>query len=73
MTSEVARLKNQIDLETQAAFLALYGVSAGTSKHEVITIHMERMGILHSRLKTLIGEEADTFIMSSLQKEREAQ
>lgn len=69
--SEVARLKEQIELETQAAFYALYGTYEGTSKHEYITARMVRMGRLHDQLKTLIGEEATTFIVSSLQKERE--
>ena len=66
--SEVARLKEQIDRETQAAFSALYGY-ADSSKHEYITARMEHLGILHDQLKTLIGEEADRFVLSSLQKE----
>ena len=53
--SEVARLRAQIEQEAQASRSALYGLSSGSSRHEVITAHMERMGALAEELMPLLG------------------
>ena len=63
--SEVARLLQQIELEYQAAHHALYGLSAGGSKHEFITKKMERLGTLHQELKTLVGADQATPLFAS--------
>ncbi len=64
--SEVVRLLRQIELEYQAAHHALYGLSAGNSKHEFITKKMERMGILHQELKTLVGVDEATPLFTAV-------
>ena len=66
--SAVARLKEQIDTEAEAAQLALYGPTQGISKHQFITARMERMGKLHEQLKGLIGDEADQYLISAMEK-----
>lgn len=66
--STIARLKKQIDAEAQAAQLAMYGPAQGISKHQFITARMERMGILHEKLKSLIGDEADNYLIAALEK-----
>ena len=67
--SEVARLLEQIELEYQAAYQALHGLTQGTAKHQVITSKMERMGKLHEKLQTLIGEEqAGKLLAETLEK-----
>jgi hypothetical protein len=63
--SEIARLMQQIELEYQAAHNALYGLSAGTTKHEFITAKMERMGELHEELKTLVGAEQAIHLLAT--------
>jgi len=55
-TSEVARLKQQIELEYIAAERGLNGFAAGAAKHEFITARMENIGRCHEQLKTLVGE-----------------
>lgn len=55
--SEVARVLEQIELEFQAAQRGLYGLAFGTAKHEFITSKMEKMGKLHEKLQTMVGEE----------------
>ena len=66
--SAVARIKEQIDAEAEAAQLALYGPAQGISKHQFITARMERMGKLHEQLKGLIGDEADQYLISAMEK-----
>jgi hypothetical protein len=53
--SEVARLRESIRLEYEAAYLALYG-PAIVGKHEIITKHMENVQSAHLVLQTLVGE-----------------
>ncbi len=66
--SVIARLKKQIDAEAQAAQLAMHGPAQGISKHQFITARMERMGRLHEKLKSLIGDEADYYLISAMEK-----
>jgi len=67
-TSDVARLKEQIDAEAEAALLALYGPAQGVSKHQFITARMERMGMLHEKLRGIIGDDADQYLISAMEK-----
>ena len=59
-TSEVARIKRQIELEYEAAQRGMYGFAAGAGKHEFITARMENMGKCHAQLVTLVGEREAT-------------
>ena len=55
--SEVARLRQQIALEYEAAQRGLTGLSQGTAQHAFITACMEQMGKLHEDLIVLVGRE----------------
>lgn len=67
--SEVARVLEQIELENQAAHQALYGLASGVARHRFITNKMERMGKLHEKLQTLVGEEqAGKLLAETLEK-----
>ena len=54
--SEVARLRQQLNAEYQAARLAMNGY-AEVARHETITARMENMGRLHEELRAIGGEE----------------
>ena len=53
--SEVARLKEQLDAECEAARRAMYGY-AEVAKHERITKRMEGIGDVHKKLIEEVGE-----------------
>jgi hypothetical protein len=55
--SEVARLRQRIAEEYEAAMRGLTGLAAGTATHEFITKRMEQMGACHETLKQLVGEQ----------------
>jgi len=54
--SEVAQLLQQISLEYEAATRGLTGLSAGSTKHSFITARLERIGVYHEQLVSLVGE-----------------
>jgi hypothetical protein len=67
--SEVTLLKAQIDTEAKAAQRGMCGLAQGVSRHQFITLRMERMGILHERLKSLIGgTEATQYLIETIDK-----
>ena len=55
--SEVAYLREQIELDCQASWQALYGLSSGSLQHKVISAHMRHMDGCHQRLRELLGDE----------------
>lgn len=61
--SEVARIREQIELEQQAAWLGLYGLAQGTSQHEFINAKMERIWVLRDTLVPLVGEDEASRMM----------
>ena len=67
--SEVARLRQRICLEYEAAVRGLSGLALGTAQHAFITKRMERIGACHETLKGLVGEqEAARFLAESLEE-----
>jgi hypothetical protein len=54
--SEVARLLRQIGEEYAAAQRGLSAFAYGSTQHAFITQRMENMGVLHNRLKVLVGD-----------------
>lgn len=67
--SEIRLLKEQIDAEAKAAQQGMYGLAQGVSRHQFITVRMERMGILHGRLESLIGStEATQYLIETIDK-----
>jgi len=63
--SEIARIREQLDAECEAARNGMYGY-AETSKHEFITARMENMSKLHDELRELVGEEADKILIEGM-------
>ncbi|HLJ35010.1 MAG TPA: hypothetical protein VKU38_15250 [Ktedonobacteraceae bacterium] len=61
--SEVARIRQQIEMEQQAAWLGLYGLAQGTAKHEFINAKMERIWELRDTLVPLVGENEASRMM----------
>ena len=69
MKSEVARLKEQIRREYDAAQQALSGLAVGTAQHSFITARMENVHRAHERLAALVGpEEAIAIIAQTVWK-----
>jgi hypothetical protein len=56
MQSEVARLREQIRLEYEAAVGGLRGISEGAARHAFISAKYDQMGVLHGELEGLVGE-----------------
>lgn len=56
-TSDVARLRQRIQLEYEAATRGLTSIAI-TAPHEFITTRMERIAACHQELKALLGEQA---------------
>lgn len=56
--SEVARLKEQIDLECRASWAALSAFRSGTAQHRFISARLRKMDTYHTHLAKLVGEEA---------------
>lgn len=64
--SEVARLRQRIEEEYEAAWQGLYGLREGTAKHEFITARMEQMGSYHNDLAGLVGAEEAASILCEI-------
>ncbi len=62
--SEVARLRQRIAEEYEAATRGLTGLASGTAIHEFITRRMEQMGVCHETLKQLVGEQEATRMLT---------
>lgn len=56
--SEVARLRERVAREYEAASWAQLGLAVGTAKHRFITRRYERIGFCQEQLATMIGEQA---------------
>ena len=60
--SEIARIRQQIELEYEAAERALYGFAI-TAPHDFITARMERIHDLHVELTQHVGENEATRLL----------
>ena len=56
-SSEVARLRQCMLLEYEAAQRGLTGIAQGTARHAFITKRLENMSAYHQVIKQLIGEQ----------------
>ena len=61
--SEIARLRQRIAEEYEAAQRGLTGFAQGSAKHEFITVRTEHIGVCHQALKDLVGEGEATRMM----------
>jgi hypothetical protein len=66
MSSEVARLCRQIELECEAMQQALTGPTAGTTLHEFIRVRMEHIGSHQDTLGGWVGEKEATHLVAEL-------
>ena len=57
MSSEVARLRELIEIQSRAVWQGFYGY-AQTGKHEIITHRFEQLGVSFEQLGQEIGPEA---------------
>jgi hypothetical protein len=68
MSSEIARLREQLRLEASATFQGLYGY-AEVAKHEIIHQRLARFGETFEQLKRHLGEEeAARFMLTTLEQ-----
>jgi len=63
--SEIARLRQRIAEEYEAALLGLNGFAYGSAKHQFITKRMEQIGACHEALEHLVGEQEATRLMAA--------
>lgn len=69
--SEVARLRQRIRLEYEAAQRGLSGTAQGVAQHTFITQRLENMADHHQALKQLVGEqEAIKILVEVLEQSR---
>ena len=62
--SEIARLRQRIAEEYEAATRGLSGLASGSARHQFITRRMEQIGTYHETLQHLVGEQEATRIMA---------
>lgn len=67
-TSEVARIREQIELECQA--LANLKLFSAVASHKSITRRYENLERYHEHLRTLVGEQEATTIMVGIYNEQ---
>ena len=68
-SSEIARFREQIPQEYEAAQSPLSGTAYGTANHQFITARIERIGTCHEALKHLVGErEAARMMVKTLEE-----
>lgn len=67
--SEVARLRQQIEIQLVAMRRGLSGLSSGSARHAFINSHMERLGVCQERLASQLGEHTATLLMYRLYNE----
>ena len=65
-SSEVARLREQVELEYEAMMLGLTGFAEGTAMHEFISARMARVEGYHEELARELGEPEATQIICDL-------
>lgn len=61
MESEIAQIKQNIELECVALRLAMDGFAAGAS-HQSITARYQRLGIFQTQLEKLVGSQAEEIV-----------
>lgn len=64
--SRIARLRQCIERDCEASWLALYGLASGCAQHEVISARLRRMDASHQSLSELIGDEQATEIVCEI-------
>ncbi|HLZ58531.1 MAG TPA: hypothetical protein VKR06_16455 [Ktedonosporobacter sp.] len=65
-SSEVARLRQQIELEMEAMQRGMSGIAQGTARHDFIHARMERIGVCQEGLARQVGPSAASHIVCQL-------
>ena len=64
--SEVARIREEIELQLEAMQRGMYGFASGAARHSFIRARMDRIGEYHHQLTGQVGEKDADQIVSSL-------
>ena len=64
--SEIAQLRQQIEMELTSMRHGLSGFASGTARHTFIHTRMERVGACQDRLAQYLGEHAATEIVCQM-------
>ncbi len=64
--SEVAQLRQQIELELEALHRGLFALSTGGARHAFINAKMERVGACQDVLANHVGQNAASMIVCQL-------
>ena len=64
--SEVARLREQIELQLEAMQYGLRGLASGTARHAFIFERMERVGAYQDTLAEYVGEHTANQIVCNI-------
>jgi hypothetical protein len=67
--SEVARIREEIELQLEALHRGMYGFASGTARHSFIRARMDRLGEYHHKLADQLGEKNADQIVSTLYTE----
>lgn len=67
--SEIARLRQQIEIQLIAMRRGLSGLSSGSARHAFITARMERIGACQDGLTSQLGESAANMLVYGLYNE----
>lgn len=65
-TSDVAHLREQVELEYEAMVRGLTGFAEGSAMHEFISARMARIESYHAKLTKEVGENEATQIICEL-------
>jgi hypothetical protein len=71
--SEIARLREQIAREHEAACWALTGSALGMAQHWFINRRMERIGVCQEQLATLVGEQESLALVTEIMEHSPSQ
>lgn len=67
--SEVARIREEIELQLEAMQRGMYGFASGSARHSFIRARMDRIDEYHHKLTDTIGEQDADQLVSSLYSE----
>lgn len=64
--SEVARIRQQIELELEAMRNGMLGLAQGVARHNFIQVRMERVGVYQDELAAQIGDYQASSVLCQL-------
>lgn len=68
--SEVARVREEIELQLEAMQRGMYGFASGTARHAFVRARMDRIGEYQQKLTDCIGEQDADQLVCSLYSEK---